>query len=49
MTGAIITLAPAATGSSSEETLRAAGAELVLRDLTDTDAVVGAVLQVSAA
>jgi phosphoglycolate phosphatase-like HAD superfamily hydrolase len=36
-----------ATGSSDEAELRAAGAELVLADLTDTDAVVQAVLGVS--
>jgi hypothetical protein len=38
-----------ATGASDEDALRSAGAELVLADLTDTDAVVRAVLQVSAA
>jgi phosphoglycolate phosphatase-like HAD superfamily hydrolase len=37
-----------ATGASDEATLRSAGAELVLADLTDTDAVVRAVLRVSA-
>jgi phosphoglycolate phosphatase-like HAD superfamily hydrolase len=36
-----------ATGSSDEAALRAAGAELVLPDLTDTDAVVQAVLTIS--
>ncbi len=36
-----------ATGSSTTADLRAAGAELVLDDLTDTDAVVRAVLDVS--
>ncbi|MBA9002820.1 HAD family hydrolase [Thermomonospora cellulosilytica] len=38
-----------ATGVSDETALRAAGAELVLADLTDTTAVVEAVLAVSAA
>jgi phosphoglycolate phosphatase-like HAD superfamily hydrolase len=38
-----------ATGASDEDALRSAGAELVLADLTDTDAVVRAVLQVSTA
>jgi phosphoglycolate phosphatase-like HAD superfamily hydrolase len=38
-----------ATGSSDEAALRAAGAELVLSDLSDTGAVLRAVLQVSAA
>lgn len=36
-----------ATGNSDEATLRAAGAELVLPDLTDTDAVVHAILNVT--
>lgn len=38
-----------ATGASDEQALRAAGADIVLADLTDTDAVVRALLQVSAA
>jgi phosphoglycolate phosphatase-like HAD superfamily hydrolase len=38
-----------ATGASDEETLRSAGAERVLADLTHTDGVVRAVLQVGAA
>lgn len=38
-----------ATGSSDERTLRSAGAELVLADLTDTAAVVKAVLRAGAA
>lgn len=36
-----------ATGASDADELRAAGAEIVLPDLTDTDAVVRAILQVS--
>lgn len=38
-----------ATGASDENALRAAGAELVLPDLTDTRAVIEAVLKTSAA
>jgi phosphoglycolate phosphatase-like HAD superfamily hydrolase len=38
-----------ATGASDERTLRAAGAEVVLADLTDTGAVVRVLLRVSAA
>lgn len=38
-----------ATGSSTEQELRSAGAELVLPQLTDTDAVISAVLHISAA
>jgi phosphoglycolate phosphatase-like HAD superfamily hydrolase len=37
-----------ATGSSSEQELRSAGADLVLPELTDTDAVISAALRIGA-